>query len=90
MAEKIIPLGKRLVIKPKKEEEVTSFGMVLSDSGKEKPMQGEVFSISNDIDKDLLQVGDTVLFKKYSPTEFTLEKEEYYVLDLEDVLAKLS
>lgn len=86
---KLTPLGKRVVVKPQTAEEVTSFGLVLSDAGKEKPMQGEIISVSEEITS--VKTGDIVLFKKYSPTEFKAKDGELlYVLDEEDLLAKLA
>jgi chaperonin GroES len=90
MATKITPLGDRVIVKPQSAEEVTSFGLVLSDAGKEKPMQGSIVAVSNTAKDKTLKAGDLVLFKKYSPTEFKLDdNEELYVLDIEDILAKI-
>ncbi len=96
MTTKVIPLNGRIIVKPQTQEEVTSFGLVLSDAGKEKPMQGTVVAISDIVLKDgtkkpcPVKEGEVVLYKKYSPTEFkTKEGEELLVLDIEDILAKL-
>ena len=89
MATKVTPIGKRIIIKPLKEEDVTSFGLVLSDAGKEKPMQGTVVSISKDDKECPVKVGDTILYKKYSPTEFKNDDEDLLVLDSEDILARI-
>jgi len=92
MTSKLIPLGERVIVRPKQAEETTSFGLVLSDAGKEKPMQGEVIAVSSNAKDPQVKIGEVVLFKKYSPTEFKLpgEDTELYVLDLEDLLAKLA
>ena len=87
MSTKVIPLGDRVIVKAQAAEEVTSFGLVLSDAGKEKPMQGEVISVSKDAKNTTIKKGDTVLYKKYGPTEFKLDDEELLVLDIEDILA---
>jgi chaperonin GroES len=85
----LTPLGKRVVVKPSQPEEVTSFGLIMTDAGKEKPMQGEIVSVSAEVSS--VKSGDMVVFKKYSPTEFSeKEGEVLYILDEEDVLAKLS
>ena len=85
----LIPLGNRVIVRPKKAEEVTSFGLVLAESNKEKPMEGVVISVSDTVKDSPIKAGDTVLFKKYSPTEFTIENEDIFVLDIEDLLAKI-
>ena len=77
------------LLKAKTEEEVTSFGLVLSDAGKEKPMEGTIVSVSKTVKDSPVKAGDTVIYKKYSPTEFKLEDEELLVLEIEDILAKL-
>jgi len=94
MATQVFPLGDRIIVKPKAAEEVTSFGLVLSDANKEKPMQGEIVAVSKTIKDSSVKKGDIVLYKKYSPTEFNIKNdqgkdEELLVLDLEDVLAKI-
>ena len=84
----ITPLGKRVIVKPESAEEVTSFGLVLSDAAEEKPMQGEIVSISEEV--KTVKVGEKVLFRKYSPTEFKNDQgEDLYVLEEEDLLAKI-
>lgn len=83
------PLGQRIILKAKKADEVTSFGLVLPEQ-KEKPMQAEVVSVSKEVKDSTLKVGDLVLYKKYSPTEFNLEGEDYLVIEAEDILAKIS
>jgi chaperonin GroES len=89
MKTQITPLGLRVIVKPYDAQDTTSFGLVLSDSGQEKPMEGEIISISSSIKDCPIAVGDRVLFKKYSPTEFKQDNQELFVLDLEDVLAKI-
>lgn len=89
MAKTITPLGNRVIVKPQSAEETTSFGLVLTDAGKEKPMEGIIVSVSSTIKDCPVKAGDKVLFKKYSPTEFKIDDEELYVLELEDVLAKI-
>ena len=84
---KILPLGDRVIVQAEIAEEVTSFGLVLSDAGKEKPMQGKVVSVSKTAKECPVKEGDIVLYKKYSPTEFKLEDEDFLVLDIEDILA---
>src|SRR5947207_13772177 len=94
MAVALRPLGDRVVIRPLAREEVTKSGIVLPDTAKEKPQQGEVVSIGPgrvlDNGERLameLKQGDRVLFAKYSGTEFKHEDEELLILRESDVLA---
>jgi chaperonin GroES len=93
----IKPLHTNVVIKPKTSEEVTKSGIVLPDTvDKERPEQGEVVAIG---DGKLLEngqrapmsvkVGDTVMFKKYSPDEIKVDGEEFLVISEGDILAIL-
>jgi len=87
-------MGDRVVVKPKGREETTRGGIVLPDTASEKPQQGEVLSVGpgrllengNRAELDV-KVGDTVLFAKYSGTEFKLEDEDLLILNERDVLA---
>jgi chaperonin GroES len=94
MAYALKPMGDRVVVKPKGREETTRGGIVLPDTAGEKPQQGEVLSVGpgrllengNRAELDV-KVGDTVLFAKYSGTEFKLEDEDLLILNERDVLA---
>ena len=94
MAWTLKPMGDRVVVKPKSREETTKSGLVLPDTASERPQQGEVLSggpgrqLDNGqrVELDVKQ-GDTVLFAKYSGTEFKLEDEELLILSERDVLA---
>ena len=89
------PLSNHLFIEPLEEEKVTKSGIVLPDSAeREKPMQGKVLAVGpgkvNEKGERVpmsVNVGDTVLFKKYGPDEVELEGKKYLVGDEEDVLA---
>ena len=88
MSKNITPLFARVVVKPQEAPETTASGIVIAPTAsKEKPMQGEI--IATGADCKAVQKGDTVLFKKYSPTEVELDGEEYFLLDEEDILATL-
>ena len=96
-ATKLRPMGDRVVIRPADREEMTSSGIVLPDTSKEKPQRGEVIAVGNgrvsDEGKRIemeVKVGDTVLFAKYAGTEFKLEGEELLILSEKDVLAVVS
>jgi len=93
---KLVPLADRVVITPLKQEEVTASGLVIPDTAKEKPQQGEVVAVGpgrldengKRIPMDI-QVGDRILYAKYTGTEVKLDGEEYIVLNEKDVLAKI-
>jgi len=95
MAIKIKPLADRLVVKPIEGEEVTKGGIVLPDTVKEKPQEGEVLAVgpgrlSEDgkrIAMDI-KVGDIVIYSKYGGTEYKIEEEEVIILRESDILAK--
>jgi chaperonin GroES len=87
------PLGDRLVIKPASREEMTSSGIVLPDTAKEKPQRGTIIAAGEgrrDDDGDRIpmdvKVGDEVLFAKYAGTEFKLNDEDLLILSEKDVL----
>lgn len=85
----ITPLFSRVVVLPESQEETTASGIVLAETAnKEKPAQGKVIAVGPEA--KVLKEGDTVLFKKYSPTEVTIDNEDYFLLDEEDVLATLA
>ena len=94
MAWQLKPMGDRVVVKPKTREETTKSGLVLPDTATERPQQGDVLSVGpgrvldngTRVQMDVKQ-GDTVLFAKYSGTEFKLEDEDLLILSERDVLA---
>ncbi|HHX67393.1 MAG: co-chaperone GroES [Miniphocaeibacter sp.] len=85
------PIGERIVVKMVEVEEKTSSGIVLPSSAKEKPQVAEVVAVSNAIENNenniKINVGDKVIYSKYSGTEVKLDDEEYIIVKLEDVLA---
>ena len=92
---KLEPLADRMVVKPIEREEVTKGGIVLPDTAKEKPQEGEVLAVgpgrmSDDgvrIPMDINK-GDIVLYSKYGGTEVKVEDEEFIILRESDILAK--
>jgi chaperonin GroES len=95
MAIKIQPMGDRILVKPLAKEEVTRGGIVLPDTVKEKPQEGEVIAVGagkrsekGELIPMDLKVGDIVLYAKYGGTEIKLEGEEYMIRRESDVLAK--
>lgn len=96
-ASTLVPLGDRVVVRPLEREEVTKSGIVLPDTAKEKPQEGEVIAAGpgrmTDDGKRIamdLKKGDRVIFSKYSGTEVKLEDVEYLILRESDILAKTS
>lgn len=94
---KLVPLSDRLVIRPIVQEEVLASGIVIPDTAKEKPQQGEVIAAGpgrlDDDGKRIamdLKVGDRVLYAKYAGQEIKIDQEEYIVLSEKDVLCKVS
>ena len=94
MAIKLRPLGDRVVVKVVEQEEKTKAGIVLPDTAKEKPQQGEVLAVGPGRILDNgervpveVKVGDRVIFAKYAGTEVKLEGEEYLILSERDILA---
>ena len=91
------PLGDRIVVKPVAKEEVTKGGIVLPDTAKEKPQEGEVVAVGpgrvteegNRIPLDVKK-GDTIVYPKYSGTELKVDGEEYLIMRESEVLAKKS
>lgn len=88
------PLGDRVVVRVLEQEERTRGGIVLPDTAKEKPQQGEVLAVGsgaileNGERRPLeVKVGDRVIFSKYSGTEVKLEGEEVLILSERDILA---
>ena len=95
MVVKLQPLADRVVVKPIEKEEVTKGGIVLPDTAREKPQEGEVMAVgpgrlSEDgkrIAMDV-KVGDIVIYAKYGGTEIKIEDEELVILRESDILAK--
>src|SRR5579862_7651168 len=92
------PLDDRIVVRPGESEETTASGLVIPDTAKEKPQQGEVLAVGpgrrTDSTGELIPVdvavGDTVVYSKYGGTEITVEGEDLLILSGRDVLAKLA
>jgi chaperonin GroES len=97
VAIKLQPLADRVVVKPIEKEEITKGGIVLPDTAKEKPQEGEIVAVgpgrtSEDGKRIALdvKVGDIVIYAKYGGTEIKIENEELVVLRESDILAKRS
>ena len=95
MSVSIKPLEDRIVVKPLDPEQTTASGLVIPDTAKEKPQEGEVLAVGpgrfdDEGEKRIpldVKVGDTVLYSKYGGTEVKYSGEEYLILSARDVLA---
>ena len=89
------PLEDRIVVRPGESEETTASGLVIPDTAKEKPQQGEVLAVgpgkrseqSGELIPLDVKAGDTVVYSKYGGTEITVEGEDLLILSGRDVLA---
>jgi chaperonin GroES len=88
------PLEDRIVVKPNDAEATTASGLVIPDTAKEKPQQGEVLAVgsgrradSGDLIPMDVSAGDTVVYSKYGGTEITIEGADLLILSARDVLA---
>ena len=88
------PLEDRIVVRPAAAEETTASGLVIPDTAKEKPQQGEVLAVGdgrfgddNDRSPMEVKVGDKVVYSKYGGTEITVDGDDLLILSARDVLA---
>ena len=93
---KLQPLEDRIVVRAGEPEETTVSGLVIPDTAKEKPQQGEVLAVgpgrrseqTGEVIPLDIKVGDTVIYSKYGGTEITVDGEDLLILSSRDVLAK--
>ena len=98
MSVNIKPLEDRIVVKPLDAEQTTASGLVIPDTAKEKPQEGEVIAVgpgrfNEDGDERIpmdISVGDKVIYSKYGGTEVKYAGNEYLILSARDVLAVVS
>lgn len=91
----IKPLDDRVVVKPIEEDQTSEAGIILPDTvDKEKPEKGEVLAVgpgrileNGQRSQMAVKVGDTVLFKKYSPDEISVDKQDLLIISESDILA---
>jgi chaperonin GroES len=94
---KITPLADRVLVKPVEQDEVKKGGIIIPDTAKEKPQEGEVMEVGKGrIDESSgkriemeVKKGDRVLYGKYSGTEITFDNTDYLILRESDILAKI-
>ncbi len=91
------PLDDRIVVRPGESEETTASGLVIPDTAKETPPQGEVLAVgpgrradSGELVPMDIAVGDTVVYSKYGGTEISADGEDLLILSGRDVLAKVT
>lgn len=90
---KLTPLGDRVLVKALEAKEVKKGGIIIPDTAKEKPQEGEIKAVGkgklNDEGKLIpmdVKVGDKILYGKYSGTEIKLDSEEFLIMHQEDIL----
>jgi chaperonin GroES len=92
---KLSPLGDRIVVRPIEREEVTRGGIILPDTAKEKPQEGEIVAVGpgkladdgTRIAMDI-KVGDKVIYAKYAGTEVEIDDEKLMIMHESDIMAK--
>ena len=92
--EKLAPMGDKVIVKPLKEEEVSRGGIILPDTAKEKPQEGEIIAVGpgragktgNRIAPEV-KAGDRVIYGKYSGSEIKIGDEKYLIMPENDILA---
>ena len=96
MAVNITPLHDRILVRRLEEKETAKGGIIIPDTAKEKPQEGEVMAIgAGRIEKGRriavdVKVGDRILFGKYTGSEIKIDDQEYLILREEEILAKVS
>ena len=85
----IKPLADRVLVEPAAAEQKTAGGIIIPDTAKEKPQRGTVVAVGNGKKDEpiTVQVGDTVLYGKYSGTEINVEGKDYLIMRESDILA---
>ncbi|MEI7859888.1 MAG: co-chaperone GroES [Acidimicrobiales bacterium] len=94
----LYPLDDRIVVQPGESEETTASGLVIPDTAKEKPQQGEVLAVGpgrrSETTGELIPldivVGDTVVYSKYGGTEISADGKDLLILSSRDILAKVT
>ena len=96
MAVNVTPLHDRVLVRRLEEKETVKGGIIIPDSAKEKPQEGEVVAVGagklNDKGERIhldVKVGDRILFGKYSGNDIKIDDEEFLILKEDEILAKL-
>jgi chaperonin GroES len=80
---KFKPLGDRVLAERVEDATTTASGIIIPDNAKEKPSQGKIVAVSEDVEN--ISVGDIVVFGKYSGNELTLDGTEYLILEADEI-----
>lgn len=92
----VTPLHDRVLVRRLEEKETAKGGIIIPDTAKEKPQEGEVMAIgAGKVEKGKrvpldVKVGDRILFGKYTGNDITIDDQEYLILREEEILAKIS
>ncbi|RMG91209.1 MAG: co-chaperone GroES [Zetaproteobacteria bacterium] len=93
MATKVRPLHDRVIVRRLDEEEKSAGGIIIPDTAKEKPIQGEVIAVgkgkimeNGEVRPLDVKAGDRVIFSKYAGTEIKLDNEEFLMMREDDIL----
>lgn len=89
MSESIQPLGSRVLIEVLEEDSITTSGLVIPDTARQKQQRGLVVAIGDDEDAIRVKVGERVLFPQYTGTEIRLERKDFLLIDASELLAVL-
>lgn len=89
MAVKVKPLADRVLVEPAPAEETTASGIIIPDTAKEKPQRGTVIAVGGGKKDEpmTVNVGDTVLYGKYSGTEINIEGKDFLIMRESDIFA---
>jgi len=89
MSQIVQPLGGRVLVRIIAEESMTTSGLYVPDTAKEKPQKGEVVAIGDDTETIKVAAGDRVLFPRYTGAEIKIEGEDHLIIESADLLAIL-
>jgi chaperonin GroES len=89
MSVNVKPLADRVLVEPAPAEEKTASGIIIPDSAKEKPQRGKVIAVGNGKKDEpmTVNVGDSILYGKYSGTEISIEGKDYLIMRESDIFA---
>lgn len=86
--QELLPIGNRVVVKPKSREEKTASGIILAGEEEEQD-QGTVINVGDGSAVQIFKIGDVLLYQKFGPIKATLNKEKFAILDIEEISAKI-
>jgi chaperonin GroES len=84
---KLHPINGRIVVRPLEAAEESAGGIVIPESAREKPTEGEVVAVAEDSTEEVA-VGDRVIYRQYGGSEVTVDDERYVILQADDLLGK--